>query len=316
MEFALNTEELKSESPLVSIIVITYNSSKYVLETLESAKDQTYQNIELIISDDCSMDDTVEKCSIWIEKHKERFVRTELITATINKGIPTNCNQGAKRAHGEWLKFIAGDDILLKNCISDNLHFVNKHNTANIVTSDLEYIDSNGYSINYKSDLYVNFRKYYFSLNASKQLKTYSRLPIFLNTPAFFIKKNALVEVNYFDEEFMIYEDMCLIYKFNEKGWRIYYFDRKSVKYRISEIAISRQKNKVIENIREIEQKRFFLKYRSKNLSYSNIIDLSVLYEVWLKYYYKGILGYKGLSMLTIFSLHYWYVKYLNMRAI
>ncbi|MDR0890977.1 MAG: glycosyltransferase [Endomicrobium sp.] len=49
-------------NPLVSVCVITYNSSKYVLETLESIKTQTYQNIELIVSDDCSTDDTVEVC--------------------------------------------------------------------------------------------------------------------------------------------------------------------------------------------------------------------------------------------------------------
>ena len=42
----------KLYTPLVSIIIITYNSAKYVLETLESAKLQTYKNIELIISDD------------------------------------------------------------------------------------------------------------------------------------------------------------------------------------------------------------------------------------------------------------------------
>ena len=43
---------------LVSVPVITYNSSKFVLETLESIKAQTYQNVELIISDDCSTDST------------------------------------------------------------------------------------------------------------------------------------------------------------------------------------------------------------------------------------------------------------------
>lgn len=48
--------------PLVSIVVITYNSSEYVLETLESAKAQTYTNIELIVSDDCSTDETVSIC--------------------------------------------------------------------------------------------------------------------------------------------------------------------------------------------------------------------------------------------------------------
>jgi alpha-1,3-rhamnosyltransferase len=47
---------------LVSIVIITYNSAKYVLETLESVKAQTYEKIELVISDDCSTDDTVEVC--------------------------------------------------------------------------------------------------------------------------------------------------------------------------------------------------------------------------------------------------------------
>ena len=70
--------------PLVSVTVITYNSSKTVLETLDSIKAQTYQNLELIVSDDCSTDDTVELCRNWIEQNKERFVRTELLTVEKN----------------------------------------------------------------------------------------------------------------------------------------------------------------------------------------------------------------------------------------
>ncbi len=56
----------KSRETLVSIVVITYNSAKFILETLESSKAQTYKNIELIISDDCSTDNTVEICQQWI----------------------------------------------------------------------------------------------------------------------------------------------------------------------------------------------------------------------------------------------------------
>lgn len=55
------------KNPLVSVIVITYNSSKYVLETLNSVAAQTYDNIELIISDDCSKDNTVEICRNWLK---------------------------------------------------------------------------------------------------------------------------------------------------------------------------------------------------------------------------------------------------------
>ena len=79
--------------PLVSIVIITYKSSAYVLETLESAKAQTYRNIELIVTDDCSPDNTVEICKDWIENNKDCFVRTELITVPENTGISLNCNR-------------------------------------------------------------------------------------------------------------------------------------------------------------------------------------------------------------------------------
>ena len=61
---------VEENNPLVSINVITYNSSKFVLETLESAKAQTYQNIELIVSDDCSTDNTVEICNLILIKQR------------------------------------------------------------------------------------------------------------------------------------------------------------------------------------------------------------------------------------------------------
>lgn len=53
-------------NPLVSIQVVTYNAAKTILETLESIKAQTYPPIELIISDDCSRDNTVEICREWV----------------------------------------------------------------------------------------------------------------------------------------------------------------------------------------------------------------------------------------------------------
>ena len=70
---------MENYSPLVSVIVITYNSSKFVLETLESIYNQTYSNIELIISDDCSSDETINICQNWLYKNKNRFKNIELI---------------------------------------------------------------------------------------------------------------------------------------------------------------------------------------------------------------------------------------------
>ena len=115
------------EKPLVSVTVITYNSSKTVLETLDSIKAQTYQNIELIVSDDCSTDNTVELCRDWIEQNKSRFVRTELLTVEKNTGVAGNCNRAGAACRGEWGKGIAGDDIMMPNCIQDCMDYIAAH---------------------------------------------------------------------------------------------------------------------------------------------------------------------------------------------
>lgn len=86
------------QQPLVFIIVFTYNSSKYLLETLESAKAKTYRNIELIVSDDCLTDDTVKLCKKWIDNNRTRFVRAELIITDTNTGIAANCDRRLKSA--------------------------------------------------------------------------------------------------------------------------------------------------------------------------------------------------------------------------
>ena len=115
------------EQPLVSVPVVTYNSSKTVIETLESVKAQTYSNLELIVSDDCSTDNTVELCRKWIEQNKSRFVRTELLIVDENTGVAGNNNRAAKACRGEWVKSIAGDDAFMPDCIQDCMDYVADH---------------------------------------------------------------------------------------------------------------------------------------------------------------------------------------------
>ena len=115
---------MENSKPIVSIIVITYNSSKYVLETLKSALNQTYNNIELIISDDCSTDNTISICQNWLDENKYRFVDVKIVANKNNNGIPANCNRGINASTGDWIKLVAGDDVLCPNCISDNLFTV------------------------------------------------------------------------------------------------------------------------------------------------------------------------------------------------
>ena len=113
--------------PLVSISVIVFNSANTVHETLDSIYAQVYPNIELIISDDCSTDNTVEICRDWIEKNKTRFVRTEVVTVEKNTGVAGNLNRAEAACRGEWIKPIAGDDVLLPNCIQDCIDYMTEH---------------------------------------------------------------------------------------------------------------------------------------------------------------------------------------------
>lgn len=132
-----------NNGPLVSVPVKTYNSAKTVLETLESIKAQTYQNIELIISDDCSTDDTVQLCKGWLEKNSNRFARTFLMESPINTGVTANCNRAEKACRGEWIKGIAGDDILFPECIESLIDYVTNNSGAYIVFGRVETFGPN-----------------------------------------------------------------------------------------------------------------------------------------------------------------------------
>lgn len=226
-----------NDNPLVSIVVITYNSAKYVLETLESAKDQTYQNIELIISDDCSTDNTVEICREWVEKNKERFVRTEIITVEKNTGIPANCNRGYKEARGEWVKGIAGDDALYPNVIECYVNFIKLYPEARIVHARADHY-KNAFSSSTLDKGYL--KKYPVSFLKQKCLdsrKQYNLLCIgcLVEAPTVFMQRNLWLEMDGFDERIPMCEDWPMWLKVTKSGIPFYFMDQPAVKYRVSQ---------------------------------------------------------------------------------
>lgn len=107
--------------PLVSVVVASYNSDRWILETLDSIARQTYQHLELIITDDASTDDTVQSAQSWLDEHAGRFVHTRLIRSEDNTGVTCNCNRGFRACQGEYIKLIGADDMLLPGAIHDLL---------------------------------------------------------------------------------------------------------------------------------------------------------------------------------------------------
>lgn len=227
-----------TENPLVSIIVITYNSSKYVLETLESIKAQTYKNIELIISDDCSTDNTINICRKWLGSNKFFFINSELIQTSINTGIPSNVNRGMKKAKGEWIKLIAGDDLLLENCISDNISYVQKNQDSNFLFSKPIYIDEESKIMGATNLKEFHEDDNFYKLSARKQYLHILTQDHPINPPTLFFRKFTLDILGGFDEQFSI-EDLPLYLKVTKEGHKLYFLNVNTVKYRIHHVSFS-----------------------------------------------------------------------------
>lgn len=282
MENREERDKREGIEPLVSIIVITYNSSIFVLETLESAKAQTYQNIELIISDDCSKDNTVEICRKWLNENKNRFVKTELITVPENTGIPANCNRGVRASKGEWVKLIAGDDILHNNAIENFVFFTNDNIDCCLVHSD-----------------YYSFKDHFVIENIIEYKKEW-RIDIFLDNnvtqsvqnkilhyfcpivaPTVFIKRNIIYSVGGFDENIRSMEDMPMWLKLSNAGYKFYYLNKKTVFYRIHKTSTSNVNTKNLFNTNLTRNKKLLYdKYTKEAYSTRGKIYQKLFFQV------------------------------------
>ena len=227
------------QQPLVSIIVTTYNSGNFVIETLESAKAQSWKNIELIVSDDCSADNTVNLCKHWIEANKKRFIRTEIITVPQNTGVSANCNRCIVASNAEWIKLIAGDDILLPNCIEDNLQFIHANPQASIVFSKVllyknDFKEEN-FLASYPDPYPMNIMDPNFT--AADQFKRLLLSDRINFTPSYFFRKVTLISIGGYDESEKFVEDYPMWLKLTKAGNKLFFFLKETVGYRKHEAA-------------------------------------------------------------------------------
>ena len=227
---------------LVSVCVITYNSGKFVLETLNSVFAQTYPRLELIISDDCSTDDTVQRCRSWLQEFGHRFERSEVLVRKANGGVAANLNSAIGMAKGEWLKSIAGDDLLLPDCIKDNMHFVSTHENQGIIVSKVQYFHViNGKNVLLDSFLPWPSRISTFDKSAQEQYHVFLT-DNFVPATSLFYKRDLMLRFP-FQEQYPLCEDYPQWLRLTKAGFRLTYFDTLTVLYRLSE-SLSNSGNK------------------------------------------------------------------------
>ena len=105
---------------LVSIITPTFNSAKYIAETIQSVQNQTHQNWEMIIVDDCSSDETIS----IIQKIQNQESRIHLVIQNNNVGPAVTRNKGIELAKGKYLTFLDADDIWFPDFILKSIETI------------------------------------------------------------------------------------------------------------------------------------------------------------------------------------------------
>ena len=250
--------------PLVSIAIVTYNSSKYIIDTLNSVKAQSYENIELIISDDCSPDNTVELCRNWMDANKDRFVRTKFITVDKNSGVTCNCNRAKAAAEGQWFKLLAGDDLMMPDCIKENVEFITANPEAKIIFSKTQLFTETEGQIN-QSDKFLPkpYTKEIFASSAEHQHDCLSQYN-FLPAPSSFISEEIFRKHDY-NETYPASEDWAYWFKLTGLGYRLYFFPSVTTLYRREESTTRSDRN--FFNIRyKASDKLFYLLERKAHM--------------------------------------------------
>ncbi len=230
---------------LVSVIVITYNSADFIVETLESISAQDYSNIELIVADDNSKDATAQVCSDWLSTHGSRFRNAKLVTTEVNTGIAGNCNRGLKSASGEWVKMIAGDDLLEINCISQFVQYVLRHPEVSLCCCGILPFSKD------KKFLPFYSPEWFFAKSAKGQLKTLITRGSMIPGPSLFYKKHVCEALGGFDEQIPFMEDYPFLVRASAAGYRFALLREPLVRYRLHERGISRSASRIFEESAE-----------------------------------------------------------------
>lgn len=307
--------------PLVSIVVVCYNSSKFIEETLDSVLKQTYPNIEIIISDDCSTDNTIDLCQDWISKNKESGKPIYLVETQKNTGVAGNCNRGLAVSRGKWIKFIAGDDMLAPTAIEDYMGFVEAHpEVRHFIAKAIHFTDQMKESDMRNPDI-ISTYLYRDEVTAKMQYSVIKKC-FFGSGPTYFIQSEALKEVGGFDERFPMQEDYPLFIKMIGKGHKMMYLDAVTVYKRMVPTSLQYDKNKG--DVFPKNQVRMVMdyKYRYREEVLKGLWKAFHYYSLWLQRSVikagNSIGSLKCKILLLIYKLtdpFVWYSRYIHRKS-
>jgi glycosyltransferase involved in cell wall biosynthesis len=140
---------------LVSVVIPTYNHRDFIHDTLNSVVSQSYNPLEIIVTDDGSSDGTQDV----IREFAERYANIVPVLHPTNTGIPSNMNRGRFLAKGEFLAWLGGDDLMLPGKIAKQVEALRARPDAVVCCHDAEVFESSsGRVLGLFSELYNGVR--------------------------------------------------------------------------------------------------------------------------------------------------------------
>ncbi len=245
----VNVQVKSKYEDLVSVIIPTYNREKYIKDTLITVLGQTHKNLEIIVVDDGSTDNTTEIVNKIAKKDSRvRYIYQE------NKGATAAKNTGIKNSNGSYIQFLDSDDLLFSFSIERKLDFLKEFPDIQAVYTDIILYDS-------KNFYYRTFPKtpkkpvLFFFLLITYPIVGTSTL----------VERSAILDVGMFDEEIDYAEDYDLTLRFIKK-YNIDLLRIPSVIYRKHQDGQMSKNDKKIQKFMDISAYRFVSSLDIENL--------------------------------------------------
>ena len=224
-----------------SIVITTYNAEKFLIEALNSLKNQTFQDFEWIITDDGSTDNTLKVCKTWFAENPQFQSRLKIIESPINTGVSANTNRGLKAASGEWIQVLSADDTFLENSLKIARDFIVSNPDCSIfqgIAAAYNTYFSKQNFINFRTENYNIRKKNIFNKSAAQQYQMLLR-DCCIVAPAVFYKKSIVEQVGFCDESIPMIDDWPLWLKLTKAGYKFYFLNEVVVNYRVHQESIS-----------------------------------------------------------------------------
>lgn len=260
--------------PLVSVIVASYNHAGYIQQCLDSIRDCKYSNIEIIIIDDGSTDNSRHVITEWIQNNKDIQV---IFKSRENLGLTKTLNEMLGLASGEYICPIASDDYLLPGSIRKRLSYLREHPDKMAVFGDCIVVDENNTQLFQSglSELHKGRIKYLCD-------KHWMKYELIFNWcvpgPVLFCHKGIYKRIGYYDENLLV-EDLDFYLRMLEQNL-LGFFEDKVAAYRVHSLNTFRNQNLALRICKS------FFDTLLKNRERFNYIQY--LYMTGRMYYYKA----------------------------